>query len=109
MISINYINPNFDVENLKNNLINKIKSLFTVHSVLLSPHFLSDFLHSPNHQELVLKKEQIRDQLPQEPDSDHPDKIDVLLKLPNGTRLERRFLITDSLEVWLQISHFTFL
>ena len=48
-----------------------------------------------------MKKEEMRNNLPNEPDSDNADKIDILLKLPNGTRLERRFLSTDSLEVSL--------
>lgn len=41
----------------------------------------------------------IRDELPQEPDSDNPDIIKILLKLPNGTRLERRFIKSQSLKV----------
>lgn len=45
------------------------------------------------------RKEELRDQLPQEPDAEDPDAIRILLKLPSGIRLERRFLKTDSLQV----------
>ena len=41
----------------------------------------------------------MRDALPEEPMADDPDAVRVLLKLPNGTRLERRFLKTHSLKV----------
>ena len=34
-----------------------------------------------------------------EPLADEPDTIRVLLKLPNGTRLERRFYRNQSLKV----------
>ncbi len=50
-------------------------------------------------EEIQLRKEELRNTLPPEPDADHPDAIKILLKLPNGTRLERRFLKTDSLQV----------
>ena len=45
------------------------------------------------------RKDQIRNELPGEPDADDPDVIKIMLKLPNGTRLERRFLKTQSLKV----------
>jgi len=35
--------------------------------------------------------------LKKEPSAQHPDAIRTVIKLPNGTRLERRFLKTDSL------------
>lgn len=47
---------------------------------------------------LRLRKEQLRDSLPAEPASDDPDTIRILLKLPNGVRLERRFRKTDSIK-----------
>jgi hypothetical protein len=37
--------------------------------------------------------------LKEEPPADHPHSIRTIIKLPNGTRLERRFLSTDSLSV----------
>uniref|UniRef100_T1JCR2 UBX domain-containing protein n=1 Tax=Strigamia maritima TaxID=126957 RepID=T1JCR2_STRMM len=37
--------------------------------------------------------------IPQEPPLNHPDCIRIVIKLPNGTRLERRFLKTCSLKV----------
>ena len=42
-------------------------------------------------QEVRLRKEQMRDELPPEPMPDDPDAVRILLKLPNGCRLERRF------------------
>lgn len=36
--------------------------------------------------------------MPSEPDTSHPDAIHVVIKLPNGSRLTRRFLKTHSLE-----------
>lgn len=45
------------------------------------------------------RKVELRDELPQEPLADDPDAVRVLLKLPNGTRLERRFLKSHSLTV----------
>lgn len=37
--------------------------------------------------------------MPEEPMPDEPDAVRLLLKLPNGTRLERRFLKGQSLKV----------
>ncbi|CAG2067857.1 unnamed protein product, partial [Timema podura] len=52
------------------------------------------------------RKEDIRQQkinslakVPDEPPSDDPDAVHVVIKLPNGLRLERRFLPDHSLEV----------
>ena len=45
-------------------------------------------------------KAHIRSLMPAEPQSDDPDAIKILLKLPNGMRLERLFLKTDSLKVF---------
>ena len=45
------------------------------------------------------RKDEIRMKLPAEPDGDNNDVVKILLKLPNGTRLERRFLKTQSLKV----------
>lgn len=50
-------------------------------------------------QAITRRKEDLRRQLPVEPESDHPDAVKILLKLPNGIRLERRFYRTDSLQV----------
>ena len=50
-------------------------------------------------QEIEKRKEEIRNELPQEPDSDDPDVIRVLIKLPNGMRLDRRFIRHQSLKV----------
>lgn len=37
--------------------------------------------------------------VPREPDLNHPDAIHIVIKLPGGERLDRRFLKTHSLEV----------
>lgn len=37
--------------------------------------------------------------VPDEPPMTHPDAVHVVFKLPCGSRLERRFLKTHSLEV----------
>ena len=50
-------------------------------------------------QEIERRKAVLRNEIPEEPDSDDPNTIKILLKLPNGIRLERRFLKTDSLKV----------
>ncbi|ELT92191.1 hypothetical protein CAPTEDRAFT_228273 [Capitella teleta] len=49
-------------------------------------------------EKLQRRKEQLRDELPAEPTSDDPNVIKILLKLPSGIRLERRFLKTHSLQ-----------
>ncbi|XP_025090464.1 FAS-associated factor 2-like isoform X2 [Pomacea canaliculata] len=38
------------------------------------------------------RKEELALEIPPEPDVDHPDAIRIVLKTPNGKRLERRFL-----------------
>lgn len=50
---------------------------------------------------LSIKKEKIESvhKVPEEPDSSHPDVVHVVFKLPCGSRLDRRFLKTHSLEV----------
>ena len=48
-------------------------------------------------------KAHIRSLMPAEPQSDDPDAIKILLKLPNGMRLERLFLKTDSLKVFTHL------
>ena len=45
------------------------------------------------------KKTEAREQLASEPDIDDPDAIKIMLKLPNGMRLDRRFRRTDSIKV----------
>ena len=50
-------------------------------------------------QAIIRQKEDLREHLPPEPDVDHPDAVKILLKLPNGIRLERRFFKNDSLQV----------
>jgi len=47
---------------------------------------------------LLALKAAIRENLPPEPDSSHPDVIRILAKLPDGTRLERRFLRSMSVK-----------
>lgn len=55
--------------------------------------------------------------VPSEPDVNHPDAIHIVIKLPCGERLDRRFLKTHSLEVntlflwgfWLRITFRFFL
>ncbi|KAI0236719.1 FAS-associated factor 2 [Lamellibrachia satsuma] len=49
-------------------------------------------------EEIRQRKERLRECIPSEPDSDNPDAINIVLKLPNGIRLERRFLKHQSLE-----------
>ncbi|KAF7286828.1 hypothetical protein GWI33_003885 [Rhynchophorus ferrugineus] len=48
----------------------------------------------------ALQREKIEsvDKVPPEPDVGHPDAVHVVFKLPSGSRLERRFLKSHSLE-----------
>jgi len=46
---------------------------------------------------ITRQKVQARETLKPEPTPDDPDLIQVVIKLPSGTRLERKFLKTDSL------------
>ena len=39
--------------------------------------------------------------MPEEPEADHPDGVRILLKCPSGSRLERRFLKTQPIQVLL--------
>lgn len=45
------------------------------------------------------EKERRSECLPAEPESDHPDSLKIIFKMPNDTRVERRFLFTQSLSV----------
>jgi FAS-associated factor 2 len=46
------------------------------------------------------KKSNLERLLPPEPEAEHPDSIRIMLKIPNGSRIERRFLRTHSIK-WL--------
>lgn len=48
---------------------------------------------------IAQQKIDFADKVPIEPDNLHPDAIHIVIKLPNGSRLTRRFLKTHSLEV----------
>ena len=52
-------------------------------------------------QDVEKRKAEIREAMPVEPLGDDPNAIKILLKLPNGMRLERLFLKTDSLKVYI--------
>jgi len=43
-------------------------------------------------------KVELASEIPEEPEVSHPEAVRVLLKLPDGQRLERRFLLTHSLK-----------
>ncbi|KAM5171186.1 FAS-associated factor 2 isoform 2-T2 [Mantella aurantiaca] len=45
------------------------------------------------------EKERRSEGLPAEPQPDHPDGVKIIFKMPNDTRVERRFLFTQSLSV----------
>ncbi|XP_018425235.1 PREDICTED: FAS-associated factor 2 [Nanorana parkeri] len=45
------------------------------------------------------EKERKSECLPAEPQPDHPDSVKIIFKMPNDTRVERRFLFTQSLSV----------
>lgn len=40
--------------------------------------------------------------VPEEPDPSHPESVHVVFKLPCGSRLDRRFLSSNSLEVCIR-------
>ncbi|CAG5127081.1 unnamed protein product, partial [Candidula unifasciata] len=46
------------------------------------------------------KKSEIERLLPPEPEANHPDSIRIMLKIPSGCRIERRFLRSQSIK-WL--------
>jgi hypothetical protein len=50
-------------------------------------------------QDLQKFKEEAKNQLLIEPAADHPDTVRVIVKLPNGVRLDRRFLRHSSTKV----------
>jgi FAS-associated factor 2 len=50
-------------------------------------------------QEIQRQKIEYQKRIPDEPPSDHPEAVQIVIKLPNGMRLERRFLQSHSLEV----------
>lgn len=50
-------------------------------------------------QELENQKAQSVEKVPEEPSSEHPDCVCISFKMPNGDRLERRFLSTHTLRV----------
>ncbi|XP_035223428.1 FAS-associated factor 2-like isoform X2 [Stegodyphus dumicola] len=49
-------------------------------------------------EEIRRQKIELADQIPEEPAEDHPSTIRLMIKLPNGTRLVRRFSRDDSLK-----------
>jgi FAS-associated factor 2 len=53
----------------------------------------------PLFQEIQRQKMEYQKRIPDEPPSDHPEAVHIVIKLPNGMRLERRFLQGHSLEV----------
>nr|WMH04084.1 ubiquitin regulatory X domain containing protein 8 [Sinonovacula constricta] len=61
--------------------------------------------HSKMLEEREQRKEQLRCDIPEEPPADSPDCVAVVLKLPDGTRIGRRFLKTQSLKY---LYYFTF-
>ncbi len=50
-------------------------------------------------QELENQKTTFLDKIPEEPLASNPDCVCILFKMPNGERLERRFLSTHTLRV----------
>lgn len=56
-------------------------------------------------QEKENRKEVLKSKIPAEPDSTDPDTVKIVLKLPHGTRVERRFLKSQSLK---DLYHFAF-
>lgn len=61
--------------------------------------------HEQMLKERELRKDTLRDQIPTEPAEDDPEAVRVVLKLPHGSRIERRFLKTHSLKY---LYYFTF-
>ncbi|GBN05568.1 FAS-associated factor 2 [Araneus ventricosus] len=57
------------------------------------------------HKELQRQKIELASQIPEEPPLEHPDTIRLMIKLPAGTRLERRFKREESLKF---LYHFVF-
>lgn len=49
-------------------------------------------------EEIAQLKIDLADRVPSEPPPDSPNAVSVVFKLPNGARIERRFLSTDSLQ-----------
>ena len=66
--------------------------IFVIHKMML--------LHFLWLQEFEIERALRISRLPEEPDSSSPTAVQVLLRLPSGQRLERRFTETDKLEVW---------
>ena len=56
-------------------------------------------------QNLEEEKERKSECLPQEPPADDPESVKIVFKLPNDTRVERRFLFDQSLTVGLLLKH----
>lgn len=54
--------------------------------------------HSRMLQEREDRKNNLRSEIPEEPPKDHSDAIKIVLKLPHGSRIERRFLRAQSLK-----------
>jgi hypothetical protein len=50
-------------------------------------------------QEIQRKKIEFQMHIPDEPPADDAEAVHIVIKLPNGMRLERRFLENHSLEV----------
>ena len=48
---------------------------------------------------MARKREELSSRLPDEPESNNPDAIGIVVRLPHGERMDRRFLKTDRLQV----------
>ena len=48
--------------------------------------------------ELARKREELSSRLPVEPESNNPDAVRIVVRLPHGERVDRRFLKTDRLQ-----------
>ena len=71
----------------------------TVHYIIFVIHKMM-LLHFLWLQEFEIERALRISRLPEEPDASSPTAVQVLLRLPSGQRLERRFTETDKLEVW---------
>ena len=56
-------------------------------------------------QEFAIERAMRISRLPDEPEVSSPSAVQVLLRLPSGQRLERRFDETDKLEVYHTIDN----
>lgn len=79
---------------------------FLLRKLYILSLFPTDFEILIFFQAIARMKIDLAETVPSEPSADNVDSISVVFKLPNGARVERRFLRTNLLKVGFCLNNF---